>query len=98
MSDLKCLHCGSTELLAEVVVTKLFGLAKRRGSIRLAGQVINQIETKAAWDEEIGDEHGEKAIKGDIICADCTTRHHYVTAQDELFIGSVHGHPDRQAD
>jgi hypothetical protein len=81
-SQYECCNCKSTNLYGKVVVVSAFPLAARNGSIKLGGGGINQVEIKLAWDKDANGD--EKPIKGDIVCADCTAVHEYVTAEDRL--------------
>jgi hypothetical protein len=79
----ECRSCGSKNLLALVVVKKFFPMAARQGSIKLSGKIIDQVETKFAWDKE-ADGVTEKRTKGPIVCGDCEQSHVYHLDGDSL--------------
>lgn len=72
---MKCLACGSEELLGNVTIDLFVSLAKKGGSLKIGGVKIGQNTVLDAWD---GPKNKEKKIKGPIVCADCESRHYYV--------------------
>lgn len=74
---MKCLNksCGSENLLAHVQASLAIPLAKKGGSIHMAGLTVKQTDVKAWWD---GTEDDPKLIRGPIICPDCLEEHVYL--------------------
>lgn len=75
---MRCLekNCNSENLYAHVQASLAVPLAKRGGSIKLAGTSVTQADVKKWWDAT---ENGhQRRVRGPIICADCGAEHFYL--------------------
>jgi hypothetical protein len=86
---MRCLEktCNSENLYAHVQASVAVPLAKRGGSVKLAGVAVKQTDVKGWWDKT---ENGHmRRIRGPIICADCGAEHFYLKGLDPaLRLGS----------
>lgn len=74
---MKCLECGSDEVLMGVVtIRKALPLALKGGSIKVGGFKVSQIDIKNIWDKDVNGD--DKRIRGPIQCSECGTEHFYV--------------------
>lgn len=73
---MKCVDCGSDELMAVITITVMAPLAQKGGSIKASGLGVTQLDIKAKWDK---DEDGQnRATRGPIVCVDCGCRMVYI--------------------
>ncbi len=82
---MKCLECGSEDMLAMISQPVIAKMAGSRGTIKLSGLTVTQLDIKKRWDEAEGTQ-----IKGPIMCGVCDTPHYYVVgATNPLRKGDV---------
>lgn len=78
---MKCIACSEEGLLAEVTITKFAPLADRKGTIKIGGLKLGQMDAKEAWDSiETPEGLIDKPVRGPILCPTCGAEHYYITA------------------
>lgn len=92
----QCLSCKGENLVGEVTIKKLLPLAKRNGTVKIAGQTISQIDLKNAWAEN--SDGSTKRLRGPVYCEDCLTEMHWSEDRASLVLGSIHEEPSEDGD
>lgn len=79
---MKCPDCDSEEMKGYVQLERYIAMAKRNGTVKIAGEKVSQLDLKEKWDKN--DDGSEKDVKGPIFCMECGERFEFVVSASQL--------------